>query len=304
MVPWMVMILAAGTMLVLAMFMAYVLGWANKTWHVQVDPKVEQINEALPGANCGGCGYVGCSEYAEAVAAGEAPPDRCPVGGSSCAAAVASILGIELGESFPYRAVVHCGAHSEDKLKKTAYKGEQTCAAANLVSGVQGCTYGCLGLGDCEAACPFDAIHVIDGLATVDYHKCTGCRKCEAACPRHIISMVPFKTERMVVVACSNSDKAKDVKAVCKVGCIGCGICAKLSDLFHMEEGLAKIDYAKYEPEKEESYEAAVAKCPMKRIVYMGKPSAKDLEKLANEKAPAQAEPHFETTVDKTEWHG
>ncbi len=156
-------------MLVLALFMAYVLGWANKTFHVEVDPRIEQVNHALPGANCGGCGYVGCGEYAEAVVAGKAPVNLCPVGGESCATAVAKILGIKLEASFPYRPAVHCGAHYDDRLGRHDYFGEQTCGAANLTAGVQGCTYGCLGFGYCVKVCDFDAIHVVDGLATVDY---------------------------------------------------------------------------------------------------------------------------------------
>ena len=132
-----IVILAAATMFVLALFMAYVLGWANKTFHVKVDPRIEQAIEALPGANCGGCGYVGCSEYAEAVVAGKAPVDRCPVGGVSCATALAKVLGVELEESWPYRPVVHCGATYDDRLGRNDYRSEPTCGAANIISGVQ-----------------------------------------------------------------------------------------------------------------------------------------------------------------------
>jgi len=303
MMVWMI-ILAAGTMLVLALFMAFVLGWANQAFHVDVDPKVEAVNEALPGANCGGCGYVGCNEYAEAVVAGHVPPDKCTVGGVRCAAALANILGVELDESDPYRPAVHCGATVEQRLKRHEYRGEQTCRTANLIAGVQGCTYGCMGFGDCTWVCAFDAIHIIDGLATVDYDRCVGCGACERACPRHIISMVPFKNEQMLIVACSNQDFGKDVKAVCKVGCIGCKGCAKRSELFEVTDNIPRIDYDKYDPETMEAAQIAIEKCPMKRLTLVGKPTEKDLASVADEEAPAIVQADFKTTVDETEWHG
>jgi len=300
-----IVILAAATMLALALFMTFILGWANKTFHVEVDPRVEKVIAALPGANCGGCGYVGCNEYAEAVVAGDAPPNKCPVGGVSCAAALAKILGIELDESWPYRPAVHCGATYEQRLGRNPYHGEPTCGAANLIAGVQGCAYGCLGLGDCSRVCRFDAIHIIDGLATVDYEKCTGCGACAKVCPRNIISMIPFKAERMLVVACSNQDFGKDVKAVCKVGCLGCKACQRASDLFTVRENVSRIDYDKYDPDKfDEQVEVALEKCPMKRLTMVGKPTEEDLARVAEEEMPAVATADFKTTVDETEWHG
>jgi len=300
-----IILLAVGTMFVLAVFLCYVLGWANEAFHVQVDPRVEQTLGILPGANCGGCGFVGCGEYAEAVVAGNAPADRCPVGGSACAEAIAKLLGLDLTGSFPYRPVVHCGAHYDDRLKKHPYyDGEPTCGSANLVSGIQGCTYGCLGMGDCEASCKYDAIRVVNGLATVDYEKCVGCGACERACPRHIISMAPFKAEKMLVVTCSNLDFGKDVKAVCKVGCIGCKACTRFSGLFTVENNLPRIDYEKYDPAHPEQFTQAFEKCPMKRLVYVGKPGDDQLAAVAAENLPPIVEPRPETTVDKTPWQG
>ena len=299
-----IVLMAAGTMLALAVLISYTLGWANKTFHVAVDPKVEAVAAALPGANCGGCGCVGCSEYAIAVVEGKVPPDRCTVGGVSCAAALAKILGVELKPTWPYRPAVHCGAYAEQRLGRQEYRGERTCASANLIAGVQGCTYGCLGLGDCEAACAFDAIHMVRGLASVDYSRCTGCGACERACPRHIISMVPFKADRMLAVACSNKDFGKDVRAVCKVGCIGCRACARASSLFKVEDNLSAIDYDQYDPDKMEALNLAVNKCPMKRLVLVGRPSEKDLKAVADEKAPEVVQADFKTTVDQTEWRG
>ncbi|GAH55964.1 unnamed protein product, partial [marine sediment metagenome] len=202
-------ILAVCVMLALGGAFAVLLGWANVRWHVHVPPQLQQLTDAMPGANCGGCGFVGCSEYAEAVFHGQAGPDKCPVGGAAVAERIAEIMGLELAEGVPSRPVVLCGADFDARLKRPAYRGEQTCAAANMVAGVQGCTCGCLGFGDCVTVCKFDAIEMVNGLAVVNYEKCVGCAACVRACPRNIISMVLFKAERMTVVACSTKTPAR-----------------------------------------------------------------------------------------------
>jgi len=296
------MILAAAVLAVLAIAVAYVLGWADRAFHVEVNPKVEAILEALPGANCGGCGFVGCTEYAEAVARGEVGVDLCVPGGAGCAQALAEIMGVTVSESFPYRAAVHCAAREDQRLQRTPYDGEPTCAAANLVAGVQGCTFGCLGLGDCTRACRYDAIHVVDGLATVDYEKCIGCKACARACPRNIITMVPFKSDRMLVVACSNQDAGPDVKAVCEVGCIGCGACSRNAELMEMQGKLPMIDYDHYDELAD--FSLARQKCPRESMIYVGKPSPEDLAAVADEEMPSRIEADFRTTVDDTEWRG
>lgn len=301
---WVTVSLAAGTMVGMAVAMSYVLGWANRAFYVEVDTRVEAVIDVLPGANCGGCGYVGCSDYAEAVVSGKAPVDKCTVGGNSCAASVAEIMGVEVAQSWPYRPIVHCGAHYEDRLDRSEYRGEFKCSAANLVAGVQGCTYGCLGFGDCERACEFDAIHVIDGLATVDYDKCVGCGACAKACPRNIITMIPFKYEQMLAVTCSNKDIGDEVKIVCKVGCIGCRVCSRFCSLFTIEENLPAIDYGNYCTDFMDQLEKAVKKCPRKGIVFMGKPTPKDLEAVEDHPLPRVIEADFKTTVDDTEWRG
>jgi len=301
---WLIVILAAATMLVLAVFMAYVLGWANEAFHVETDERVEACLEALPGANCGGCGFVGCSDYAEAVVAGKAECDRCPVGGPACAKKLAEILGVELGHSAPYRPVVHCGATYEQRLGRHAYDGEPRCTAANLVAGVQGCTYGCLGFGDCERVCEFDAIDVIDGLATVDYAKCVGCGACAKICPRNIIHMVPFNRSQVAAIACSNKDFGKDVKAVCKVGCLGCGACQRLSDLFRVSDNIAHVEYDQLDEKALASSRKAFDKCPSNRIVMVGIPAEKDRAAVADKDTSGVVEAEFETTVDQTTWHG
>lgn len=292
--------LLAGSVLgLLAVGMGYGLGWANRRFHVETDPRVRAIDEALPGANCGGCGYVGCMEYAEAVAKGEAVVTLCGPGGESCSNRLAEIMGVELTETWPYKAVVHCAADRSQRKQLMNYSGEQTCAAANLVAGYQGCTFGCLGLGDCVRACEYDAIHSINGLAVVDYDKCTGCRACEKVCPRNIITMVPFKSREVLVVACSNQDTGPAVKEVCEVGCIGCKACIKQSGgLMEMKGTLPELDYSAYQPDTD--LQPAVEKCPMESLVFVGNPDRNRVHAGEPEKIRAS----FKSTVDKTEWWG
>jgi Na+-translocating ferredoxin:NAD+ oxidoreductase RNF subunit RnfB len=294
--------MAAAVLALLAVAVAWVLGWANRAFHVEVDPKVERVLDVLPNANCGACGYIGCSEYAEACAAGTADINLCAPGGAGCAKQLAEILGVELEESYPYRAVVHCAAHWDERLLKAPYAGEPTCAAANLVAGVQGCTYGCLGRGDCVRACDYDAIHTVDGLATVDYDKCIGCKACARVCPRNIITMVPFKREQMLVVACSNQDKGPEVKSVCTVGCIGCSACTRRADPMRMEGNLPVVDYDAYQSEAQ--FEEAQTKCPRGSMINVGRPSEEDLAAVADEPLPDRIEADFKTTVDDTDWWG
>lgn len=301
---WVAIGLSAGTIIALATLFSYILGWANKAFHIEIDPRVQASVEALPGANCGGCGFVGCGEYAEAVVSGQTAINLCTVGGESCTAALADILGVEAQPSYPYRPIVHCGAHFGDRLLKSDYRGERRCSTVNLVTGVQGCVYGRLGFGDCERACDYDAIHVIDGLATVDYDKCVGCGACARVCPRNFITINPFKAENMLAVACSNLDAGKDVKRVCKVGCLGCKACERTSKLFKVENNLSTIDYENYTLENLEDALKASKRCPRNRLVFVGKPSDDDLAKLVGEELPDVIKPDFKTTVDDTEWRG
>ncbi len=304
MITTLTIILAGVTMLALATAGGWVLGWANKAFHVEVDPRIEQIDEALPGANCGGCGYVGCRDYAEACVEKNEAVDLCPVGGEPVAAAIADILGIEVEQSWPYRPAVHCGATYEQRLKRGDYRGEATCAAANLVGGVQGCIYGCMGFGDCFDSCKFDAIEIVDGLSTINYDKCVGCGACAKVCPRNIISMVPFKTQRMLVVACSNKDFGKDVKAVCTVGCLGCKACSHASTLFSITDNLPHVNYDEYDPQDLADMEVALDKCPSKRLTFIGQPGPDDLAATADEETPKVVTADFKTTVDDAEWRG
>ncbi len=296
--------LSAATMLTMALIFSYILGWANRAFHVEVDSRIDAVMEALPGANCGGCGFVGCGAYADAVVMQGAEVNRCPVGGAACAAAVAEIMGVEVTQTYPYRPIVHCGATYEDRLLRSEYRGERRCATANLVTGIQGCIYGCLGFGDCTRACNYDAIHVKDGLAAVDYEKCVGCGACAKACPRNIISINPFKAEQMLAVTCSNKDAGKDVMRVCNVGCLACKACERTSNLFTIQNNLSTINYDAYNPVDLEDALKACRKCTRNRLVFVGKPTEKDLAQVAPEELPEVVMPDFKTTVDDTEWRG
>ncbi len=201
------------------------LAYASKKFAVYVDPKVEQITQALPGANCGACGKPGCAAYAEAVVKGETPPHMCSPGGAEVTAIIADILGVKAEVSEPKVAVVQCQGDNENAVEKYAYQGVEDCSAAELIGGgSKACSYGCLGLGSCVKACPFDAMTMGDnGLPIVDEDKCTACNVCVTTCPRGIMALIPRKQK--VFLGCVSQDKAKAVKSVCKVGCFACKIC-------------------------------------------------------------------------------
>lgn len=297
-------ILAAFMLLVLALIVAGILGWANKAFKVDADPRIAEIINVLPGANCGGCGFGGCGVYAEAIVNSGVAVTLCPVGGESCSQEIADIMGVEMGEALPFRPVIHCAAHTKDKHKNAPYKGEQTCAAINLISAAQGCVYGCLGHGDCERACKYDAISVVDGLATVIYDRCIGCRKCAEVCPRNIISMTPFKKSYVISVSCSNREAGKDVREVCDVGCLACAICAKVNqDVFQVQDGISTINQDAVQ-ENIIGIKTAMEKCPRHSIVLVGMPSTKDLEMTQDIVDALIAMPEFKTTVDEMNWRG
>lgn len=263
--------IAACTLFLLAVVVSWILGWANIQFRVEVDPKIEEVLEALPGVNCGGCGYLGCSDYAVAIVTDDTPVNKCTVGGQACAMDVAAIMGVEAGDIVKTFAIVHCGSHYDDRIVRTAYRGEKSCAAANQVAGIQGCAFGCLGFGDCVQACNYNAVHVVDGLATIDYEKCIGCGACAKVCPRFIIAVVPFNESSIPAVVCSNKDKGKDSRAVCKTSCIGCKACTKLSHIFIVEDDLSCTDTSVYKAEIYDDVLKAIEKCPTNCIKFVGK---------------------------------
>lgn len=222
------------------------LGIAAKVFEVKKDERVEEIEKVLPGANCGGCGFAGCSAYAEAIVKDDAEITLCSVGGQEVADKIASIMGKEVKVMEKTCARVFCKGAKDKANQKFLYQGMENCfAASRIAGGPKECKYGCLGFGSCVEVCKFDAIHVVNGVAEVDEEKCTSCGQCVAACPRHIIGIVPVS--KSYAVLCSNHDKGIIAKNLCTVSCIGCKMCEKNCPVqaITVTDNLARIDYDK-----------------------------------------------------------
>lgn len=270
--PWLTIAFGAAVMLALALVMVYILGRAQQAWRTEENPMVARVEHALAGLDCGQCGYPTCNQYALAIVENGDAINKCLPGGQATMQAVAEILRIEPPEVGTHVAVVHCGASRSAKMGVADYRGEPTCGAADVAGGIQACAYGCLGLGDCERSCPFDAIHVIDGLAVVNHEKCTACGNCVGACPRNIITIEEFQAGRMLVVACCNHDPGPAVRNLCKVGCIACRICEKACELLTVKGNLSIMDYNGYEPSKhDEALAEASRKCPTGCLPFRGR---------------------------------
>jgi Na+-translocating ferredoxin:NAD+ oxidoreductase RNF subunit RnfB len=264
----------------IALIAAVVLYAASKKFAVQEDPRIGQVLEALPGANCGGCGFPGCSGMADALVkgadAGSLEGLMCPVGGADVMGQVADLLGMAIANTDPMVAVVRCNGTCELRPRMAEYNGLRTCTAMNACgAGETGCGYGCLGCGDCVAACQFDAIHMNHetGLPEVDEEKCTACGACTKACPRHIIELRKKGPKgRRIYVSCVNKDKGAAAMKACKAACIGCGKCEKECkfEAITISNNLSYIDFNKCRMCKK-----CVEACPTKAIHAVNFPAPK-----------------------------
>lgn len=240
------------------------LGVASKKFAIEVNPLIPLVREALPGANCGGCGYAGCDAFARSVVEADAPVNGCPVGGKSCAENVARIMGKIAEEAARKTAFVKCHGTCDQAKEKYVYEGIEDCTTVHLMQGKgsKSCEFGCIGFGNCINVCQFGALHLNNGIAVVDEALCTACGQCTLACPKKLITLVPDASR--VRVACSSLMKGKEVKESCNVGCISCGICEKNCsfDAIHVTNQIAVVDY-----DKCTQCLICVEKCPTKAII-------------------------------------
>ena len=292
--------------------LALVLFWVAKKFKVEEDPRIDEVEKVMPGANCGGCGFAGCRAFADAaVKAPDLDSMYCPVGGDNVMKKVAGILGYEVKAHAPRVAVVRCNGSCANRPKTNVYDGVQSCKVkAALYSGDTGCAYGCLGCGDCVEACQFGAISMDPetGLPVVDESKCTACGACVKACPKGIIELRNKGPRSMrVFVSCVNQDKGGVARKACSAACIGCGKCAKVCPhgAITVENNLAYIDFTKCKLCKK-----CVAECPTGAIhavnfpVLPAKPAAPKpavAPKPAAQAAPSAAKAPVDRPVPSAE---
>lgn len=256
---------------------AVILYVVAQKFKVDEDPRIDQVEAALPGANCGGCGKAGCRNFAEAcVKADTLDGLLCPVGGAPVMAKIGAILGREVVAADPLVAVVRCNGSCANRPRTSTYDGTRSCRImANLYAGETGCRFGCLGCGDCVAACQFGAIkmNAETGLPEVDDEKCTACGACVKACPKSIIELrKKGPKSRRIFVSCVNKDKGGVARKACTAACIGCGKCAKVCafEAITIENNLAYIDFAKCRLCRK-----CVAECPTGAIHELNFPPRK-----------------------------
>ena len=251
---------------VVGIFVGLFLGVAGIVFKVQVNEKEEMILKTLPGNNCGGCGYAGCSGLAAAIANGEAPVNSCPVGGEAVGEKIAEIMGVKSENTARQVAYVHCNGNCDNVSTDYEYTGIDDCRMMSFVpnGGPKSCNSGCLGFGTCVKVCPFDAIKVVEGVAVVDKDKCKACGKCIDVCPKKLISLVPYDAKQ--IIPCSSTDKGVDTMKACKAGCIACSLCVKNcpSEAITIENNHAVIDH-----DKCTGCGTCEEKCPKKIIKIM-----------------------------------
>lgn len=261
-------ILPALAMGGVGLLLGALLALASKLFAVEKDERAEAINEVLPGANCGSCGFAGCGAYAEAVSKGEAQINCCSPGGQSVADSIAEIMGVKSEAVQEKIAIVFCNGTQDVAYEKYEYAGNPDCLSVSKTQGggPKACTYGCLGYGTCISVCSRDAISIENGIAVIDREKCGGCGECALVCPKQLIKIVPKSIT--YYVKCQSCDKGAAVKDKCSVGCIGCKICEKEcpAEAIKVVNNCAVIDY-----EKCISCGLCAEKCPKKIIAEKSK---------------------------------
>lgn len=278
-------IITVLTLFVLASGSAIVLYFISQKFAVFEDPRIDQVMELLPGANCGGCGFAGCRNFAESMVIAENLDGlNCPAGGPDVMTNIASILGKEVSETMPLTAVLKCNGTPEHRKKTSIYEGVGMCRIQhNLYSGDTDCPYGCIGMGDCVVACKFDALAMdaFTNLPVVDEDNCVACGACVRECPRNLLELREKAPKyRKIYVACSSCDKGGPAKRACAVACIGCGKCVKVCkyEAITMENNLAYIDSAKCKLCRK-----CVEECPTNAIIEIGFPPRKPKVEVGEE---------------------
>lgn len=255
-------ILPIAFFLIIGAVIGLLLTFASKVFFVKTDETVGRITEALPGANCGGCGFSGCEGYARAVAAGEATPNLCNPGGSASAKKIGKILGIDVESEEPRVAFIRCNGNCEATQDKFTYIGTKSCAAVEqFYNGKGKCRTRCHGMGDCTKVCDNGCIFIQNGVAVVDTTNCTGCGKCVRTCPNNLIVLV--KKSQRTMVRCYSVDTGKETRQICKNGCIACGMCVR-----KCPEQAIVIDnnHAEIDPKKCTGCGICLEACPVKCI--------------------------------------
>ncbi len=267
MTPILSIALAAAFMAALGLTLAAVLVLANKRLAVFEDPRIDQVEDLLPHANCGACGTAGCRQFAEQLVAGEVEPGQCTVNAKGMNQLIADFLGVSLGKREKRVARLACAGGTHVARSRAEYQGLNTCRAAALVSGGgKGCTWGCLGLGDCEVVCDFNAIQMsAQGLPLVDATACTACGDCVDVCPKRLFSI--HEVSHRLWVACKNQEQGDEAEAECQVVCTACGRCAQDAPegLIEIRDNLAVVDYRR----NALASRVAIERCPTGAIVWL-----------------------------------
>lgn len=289
---------AAGAMAGIGGSLSLVLFGASKRFKVEEDPRIDEVQEALPAANCGACGLAGCRAFAEAIVADPEAAVTCPVSSAEANAEIAAILGVDMGTADRQVARLTCNGSHGNARRNADYKGVMDCRSAVMMDGLERtCLYGCAGLGTCVRACSFDAMRLEDGLVVIDEATCTGCGQCVTVCPQDVLRLQSLT--KPIVVACSSTDKGAATKRACDVGCIGCKKCVKACD----DDAIAVSDFcATIDAAKCTSCAKCIVVCPQDSILNWGETTevelahARALEeaaleeaRLAKEKAAAAA---------------